>query len=237
MANLPLAFAEILAGAIILDAGYKGDSITNVVLGKATQHPLLPGGSAGGSSSSAGGTGSYVDPLPQGTTASRVDAGGDYVLPQGGKFLAPADSTIVAVDQRSGFGNYIAAEITDGPLAGTFYYVAEGVRSVVHVGQTVTAGAPIADAISGPYGYGVIEAGWAGSASQGNHDPLAHFQAGYAGDQSQPSLTAGYSFARFIAALHGPMARFESVSSSVVAAVEAAFAQPPAWLPYGAGRG
>lgn len=233
MANLPLAFAEILAGAIILDAGYKGDSITNVVLGKATQHPFLPTPSGGSSSSSSGGTGGYVNPVP-GASPSRVDAGGDYVLPQGGKFVAPGDSTIVAVDQRSGFGNYIAAELTSGPLAGTFYYVAEGVTSAVRVGQHVTTGQTIANASTGLYGYGVIEAGWAGNATQGNHDPLAHFLAGYSGDQSQPSLTAGYSWAKFVEALGGPLAKFEGAGASLASTIIAEFRSGhPAGVPYG----
>ena len=53
MANLVLAFGEILVGAIILDAGIKGDSIPNVIKGQATQHPL----SGATSTAAAGGTG------------------------------------------------------------------------------------------------------------------------------------------------------------------------------------
>lgn len=51
MANQPLAFAELLAGAVILVAAVKGDSIANVINGTATQH------SAGlGTTSSTGAT-------------------------------------------------------------------------------------------------------------------------------------------------------------------------------------
>jgi len=67
VANLVLAFAEICAGAIVLDAGIKGDSITNVIKGQATQHPLAgdtsnaPGvqdvNTPAGSSAAAGTTG------------------------------------------------------------------------------------------------------------------------------------------------------------------------------------
>lgn len=66
MANLVLSFAELLAGAVILDAGIKGASIADVIQGKAVQTPLLPSSSSssssstggGGSSSSSGGTSS-----------------------------------------------------------------------------------------------------------------------------------------------------------------------------------
>src|ERR1700746_1016957 len=51
MANLPLAFAEVLVGAIVLDAGVKGDSIANVIRGRATQHPLAA--TSGGAGSNA----------------------------------------------------------------------------------------------------------------------------------------------------------------------------------------
>lgn len=40
MANLPLAFAELVIGAVVIDAAVKGDSIANVVRGAATSHPV-----------------------------------------------------------------------------------------------------------------------------------------------------------------------------------------------------
>lgn len=51
MANLVLGFAEILIGAIVLDAGVKGAAISDVVKGQAVQAPIT--GSTGGSSASA----------------------------------------------------------------------------------------------------------------------------------------------------------------------------------------
>jgi hypothetical protein len=233
MANLPLAFGELLVGAIILDAGIKGDSIANVVKGQATQHPvsgLGTGASSTGAGFTGGGTGTYVNPIP-GATPSRIDQGGDYILPPNGKFLAPGDSQIVAVDQRSGFGQYIAAKLIDGPLAGTYYYVAEGISPLVHVGQTVTAGTAIASSAGSQYGHGVIEAGWANSS---NHDPLAQSLPGYAGDQSVGALTAGYSWSRFVQALGGVAAKFEGAGASLASQIVAAFASGhPAGVPYG----
>lgn len=63
MANLPLAFIEIVLGGVILDAGIKGASIADVVKGQATQNPIsgLTGGggsSTGSGSGSGGGSGS-----------------------------------------------------------------------------------------------------------------------------------------------------------------------------------
>lgn len=211
MANLPLAFGEMLVGAIILDAGIKGDTIANVVQGKATQHPL-PGASdstaptgTGGASVNVG-PGQYTNPFP-GATASRVDQGVDYTAT---KFLAPGKSQILIADQtNSGWagGGYIAAKLLDGPLAGTVYYISEGVAPLVHVGDMVAAGTPLATPVSNPYNgiVGNIEAGWASVTSPGS--PLAQSTGGYGeGD----STAAGASFNRFIHSLGGPLGQLKT---------------------------
>ncbi len=55
MANLPLAFTELLAGAIVLDAGIKGDSVANVIKGQAQFTPIqTPGTSSTTTTSSVG---------------------------------------------------------------------------------------------------------------------------------------------------------------------------------------
>lgn len=56
MANLPLAFGELLAGSILLVSGVTGSSPADTINGRVTMHPLpLPfGGSSGGSSTSSG---------------------------------------------------------------------------------------------------------------------------------------------------------------------------------------
>jgi hypothetical protein len=210
IANLPLAFAEVLAGAIILDAGIKGDSIANVVKGQATQHPL--GSSSGsttagtGSSSGSGSSSGYVNPFP-GAKASRVDQGVDYT---GTQFLAPGNSRILQADQSNpGWkgGGYIAAQLIDGPLAGTVYYVAEGIAPLVQAGQTVAAGTPLGRPVTNPYNgiLGNIEAGWANPASPGQ--PLAQATGGYA---EGASTAAGASFNRFVQALGGPLGQLAS---------------------------
>lgn len=204
MANLVLAFGEVLVGAVLLDAGIKGDSIANVVKGQATPHPLP--GQGTGSSSSSGGSGSpvisgagYVNPFP-GASASRVDQGVDYTTT---KILAPANSKILianASDPGWKGGGYIAAQILDGPLKNVVYYVAEGLFPTVKPGDTVAAGSSIGSPIPNPYNgiTGNIEAGWANPSSPGA--PLAQSTGGYS---EGSSTAAGASFNRFIQGLGG----------------------------------
>jgi hypothetical protein len=208
MANLPLAFAEVLAGAVLVDAAIKGDSIANVVRGKATPKNPLPGLGLGSSSTGAGGggatnvtPGTYTNPFP-GASASRVDQGVDYTSNQ---FLAPGRSQIlVANTSDPGWrgGGYIAAKLLDGPLAGTVYYVAEGIAPIVTVGETIAAGASLGRPVANPYNgtVGSIEAGWANPSSPGQ--PLAQGTGGY---REGASTAAGVSFNRFIQSLRGPV--------------------------------
>lgn len=60
MANLPLAFAELLVGGVLIDAGIKGASIADVVKGQAAVTPLS--GNAG--TPNAGQSGSTAGPAP-----------------------------------------------------------------------------------------------------------------------------------------------------------------------------
>lgn len=209
MANLVLAFAELLGGAVLLDAGIKGDSLANVITGKATSHPLNPNsssssGSASSSSSSSSTssgpssvpTGSYTNPVP-GASASRIDEGGDYTLSSQG-FLAPGKSKIVAITGNFFRGGTVIAQLLDGPLAGQFYYVAEGIRPTVAVGDTVNAGQQIAAGVASPYNgiVGNIEAGW----SDANGTPLAQSTGGYTEGQA---TAAGAAWDAFVHSLGG----------------------------------
>jgi hypothetical protein len=229
MANLVLSFAELLAGAVLLDAAVKGDSIANVIKGTATSHPL-PGSTAAGTGSSSGAAvtsagavapGSYTNPLP-GATTGRIDQGVDYTSQH---FVAPGASKILAADMSNagwGGGGWIAAQLTDGPLAGAVYYIAEGISPLVHAGQTVAAGTALGRPVTNPYNgiVGNIEAGWANHAGTA---PLAQSLAGYAGDQSRPGLTAGYSFSSFVHALGGVPGVFQGAGAALAGAIEQAF--------------
>lgn len=243
MANLVLAFAEILAGAIILDAGIKGDSIANVVKGQATQHPLAGSTTGGGTPGAASGApttvapGTYTNPVP-GASTGRVDQGVDYTLsPQG--FVAPGKAKILQADAHNpGWkgGGYIAYQLLDGPLAGSVGYVAEGVTPApgISPGKIVNAGTQLVTRAINPYNgtLGNIEAGWADPNSPGR--PLAQALSGYGGDQSTAALTAGYSFSQFVTALGGVGGTFQNVASSVAHGIEQAIgAGTAAGVPYG----
>jgi hypothetical protein len=185
---------------VLVDAAIKGDSIANVIQGKATPHALDGTASSdvtSGAVSTTAASGTYTNPFP-GASASRVDQGVDYTITQ--PVVAPGDFKITAIDTRSGFGNYIAGQLTSGPLAGRAIYFAEGLAAApgVAVGQTVKAGKPIAVPIAGPYGMGVIEAGWADITR--SFDPLAKGTGGY---REGSSTAAGVSFNRFIQSLKG----------------------------------
>lgn len=217
MANLPLAFAELLAGGILITAGTTGDSIGDVMKGQIVTHPL-PGStsSSGGSgtaagaaaSSSSGATpkkgapGTYVNPVP-GSTASRVDQGVDYT---GKSFLALGNSKILASDTSNGGwggGGYIAGQLLDGPYAGKVWYMAEGLLPHVSVGDVVNAGQSIASPAPNPLASGLvgnIEAGWASASNP--ELPLAKSTGGYIEGHT---TAAGLSFNRLVQSLGGPL--------------------------------
>lgn len=229
MANLVLSFAELLAGAILLDAAIKGDSIGNVITGNVTTHPLP--GSSGSASITGGGSstpgvssipkGTYTNPVP-GARTGRIDQGVDYT---GSSFVAPGKSKILAADASNpGWkgGGWIAAQLLDGPLAGTVYYIAEGVKPLVAKGQTVAAGTPLGSPATNPYNgiIGNIEAGWANVTGTA---PLAQSLSGYSGDQSTQALTAGYSFSTFVHSLGGVSGVFQGAGHALAGAIEQAF--------------
>lgn len=237
MANLVLAFAELLGGAVILDAAIKGDSIGNVVRGTATQNPIGDSSSSSGSPSAPTSSGTYLNPVP-GASTGRIDQGVDYTLSSSG-FLAPGRSKILHADaSNSGWagGGYIAAQLLDGPLAGSVYYVAEGVAPAAGItkDKIVAAGTPLVVRVKNPYNgvLGNIEAGWADPSNPTR--PLAQSLSGYSGDQSSQALTAGYSFAKFVQAVGGAGGIFQGAGQALAATVKHAFAgATPAGVPYG----
>lgn len=243
MPNLVITFAEVLAGAVVLDAAIKGDSIPNVIRGQATQHSL-PGadtsGAAGGTSASGVlgadtlAPGTYTNPVP-GASTGRIDQGVDYT---GKQFLAPGKSQVLVSDQSSsgwGGGGYVAAKLLDGPLAGSVYYFAEGIAPSVKAGDTVNAGTVLGIPITNPFNQtlGNIEAGWADPASPSR--PLAQSLSGYGGDQSTQALTAGYSFSKFVQALGGVAGVFQGAGQAISSAVQHEFGagHTPAGVPFG----
>lgn len=207
MANLVLAFAELLGGAVILDAAIKGDSIGNVVRGTATQQPI-----AGGTSSSAaaaaitgGGSGTYVNPVP-GASPSRIDEGTDYTLGSQG-FLAPGRSKIIGTSGHFFQGGNIWGQFLDGPLAGQYWIVGEGVKpaSGITPGTIVQAGQRVTDSIASPYNgiVGNIEAGF----SDAHGTPLAQSTGGYSEGQT---TAAGVAWNNFVKSTGGVVGKAET---------------------------
>jgi hypothetical protein len=238
MANLVLAFAEILAGAIVLDAGIKGDSIANVIQGKATQHPLAAatGGTGSAAATGSGGSaaaltgGGYVNPVP-GASTGRVDQGVDYRLGSQG-FVAPGNSQIVYTGAGGGWGNeYVAGKLLDGPLKGMVWYIAEAPGKLAGIAQGVLVKAGQQITPAGSSTGGAIEAGWANPNNPGQ--TLAQSMSGYGGDQSTQALTAGWSFSKFVHALGGAVGTFEGAGAGLASGIEqAGSAAAAAGVPY-----
>lgn len=168
-ASAAIAFGALVAGAVIMDYGVKNAKAAFA-------------GNPGASSSAAGGSGigsapvakgsfpSAVDPLP-GAIGSRLDQGLDAT---GHVFPSPWSGKVVyssASDPGWNGGGYVAVSSTQNP--DMVYYLAEGIKPIVAVGDMVTAGQQIALPVSNPYNgiVGNVEVGRANPASPGQ--PLA----------------------------------------------------------------
>ena len=190
--NLPIAFAAIIAGGVLVDAAIKGASISDVVRGQA-QAASGSGGAAGATPASSGGA---VNPFAKASTftAGRTDQGVDFNLAPGDPILAPFAGTVTAINAGwySGQPQIVLAGAKGTPFAGKFLYLAEQLDPSVKVGQTVNAGDQLATyASSGTGG----EIGWASDA-QGT--TLARSTTGYTEGQQTP---AGSSFRAFLSSL------------------------------------
>lgn len=150
-ANLPLAFGELLIGALIIEAAIKGASIGDVIRGTAKQSGVSGlGGSAGNVNSGQAAGGLPFGKNPQGT---RLDQGQDLTADQ---FNAPVSGTIVKADQSNGgwAGGGVVGLKMDNPvpeLGSDVLYFAEGLAPTVKVGQHVSAGDQIAVPAINPY--------------------------------------------------------------------------------------
>src|SRR5438270_7474220 len=134
----------------------------------------------------------YVSPF---STADyyvgRTDMGVDVCLSPGDPINAVGDGIVVGIN-RDWYKRqpYIWYQLTRGPYAGRFVYVAEQIDHLAHLGQIVHAGRPVARFSK----HGTcIEMGW-GAADGAT---LAQATTGYHEGQVTP---AGVSFARFLMA-------------------------------------
>jgi hypothetical protein len=125
----------------------------------------------------------------------RTDMGVDLCLSAGQPILAVGDGVVIGIQRDWSEGQpYIWYQLTDGPDAGRYVYVAEQINHLARVGQTLAAG----DVVARYMNKGTcIETGWATA----DGETLAQATTGYVeGDVT----TAGISFARFLIGLGVP---------------------------------
>lgn len=191
--NLPVAFAAIIAGGVLVDAAIKGASISDVIRGQAQS---APGGSVGSAGGAAPTTAGAINPFARAShfAAGRTDQGVDADLAPGDPILAPFAGTVTAINQNwySGQPQIVVQGAKGTPFAGRFVFLAEQIIPSVKVGQTVGAGDELATYASQGTG---IEMGWAANA-QG--ETLARATTGYREGQQTP---AGSSFRAFLASV------------------------------------
>jgi hypothetical protein len=126
----------------------------------------------------------------------RVDQGVDFG--GSGQFKAIGNSVVDAIIPNWYQGQpLMEMTLTDGPLKGKQYYVAEGINPLAKVGDQVQKGQVIANITGGPTG---IETGW----GAGGGKTLAQATSGYTEGQATP---AGQSFSQFLQKLGGPGGR------------------------------
>jgi hypothetical protein len=152
--------------------------------------------------------GAYVNPLDGDTYfTGRTDMGVDFCLSKGEPIRAIGDGIVVGIDRDWFDGQpYIWYQLTDGPNAGRYVYVAEQIWHLAHVGQVLKAGDLVAR--YAPKGT-CIEMGWGTSTGW----TLAQATTGYHEGQR---TVAGVSFAHFALSL-GVQGPFELVPSATSA--------------------
>lgn len=152
MANLPLAFAELLGGGVLLAAGLTGHSIADVFAGNLSLQALDAGGSnpsaaAGASSAGSplGKLGAIIGRPHQGTHTLfgnwESDNAVDLAAPVGTPVYAVADGTIGSqLGPIAGNDPHLAGMRVHLVAGGNEYYYAHLSRLAVKAGQTVQKG-------------------------------------------------------------------------------------------------
>lgn len=141
----------------------------------------------------------YVNPLANATvTPERIDQGVDYA---GSGTLGAIGPGVVTQVVPTGSGwegqGFVEYKLTAGPYAGRFVYYAEGVTPTVSVGQTLTAGQPVATII--PNASHGIELGWGSGEGESSYASVS------GGGYAEGALTAaGVAFSNLIGSLGGP---------------------------------
>jgi murein DD-endopeptidase MepM/ murein hydrolase activator NlpD len=155
----------------------------------------------------------YVNPLAAAIVKpERIDQGVDYAGIGKLSAIGSGRVTYLATDDTGWPGAFIEYQLLDGADAGCYVYYAEGVTPAdgLHVGDTVTAGQPIATII--PIYPTGIEIGWGAGDRTKAYAKVAG-QWSPTDDEDNIASAAGKSFSSLIAALGGPPGKVEGRES------------------------
>ena len=138
----------------------------------------------------------WVNPIGPGLKSARIDMGVDYT---GSGPLYAMGSGVITNVYNSGWpgGKFIGLKLDSGQ---TMFY-AENIKPQVQVGQRVTAGQKIGQAI-GTYPF--IEVGWATPSGTGQTAAAAAGQSSKSGDPGEHSTAYGVNMSNIIKSLGGP---------------------------------
>lgn len=136
----------------------------------------------------------YVNPIV-GAVIGRTDQGVDATLKPGAPIRALGDSKVVQITPWYKGQPLVLMQLTSGPQAGKFWYVAEQIAPGVKVGQTVRAGQAIGAYANSGTG---LELGWGSPKSQHLTLATAPGHGGYSEGQVTPE---GGSFRSFLGGL------------------------------------
>ncbi|MBV9941919.1 MAG: hypothetical protein JO262_07325 [Solirubrobacterales bacterium] len=154
-------------------------------------------------------TDGYVNPLATAVVKpERIDQGVDYAGSGTLVAIGFARVTHVATSNTGWPGVFIEYQLLGGADAGCYVFAAEGVipASGLRVGETITAGEPIATIIP-QYPTG-IEIGWGAGTGTKTYAKIVG-QWSPAADQDNVATPAGKSFSALIAALGGSPGKVE----------------------------
>ncbi|MBV9001091.1 MAG: hypothetical protein JO304_18675 [Solirubrobacterales bacterium] len=151
----------------------------------------------------------YANPLAGAVVKpERIDQGVDYAGKGTLSALGAGHITYLATSNTGWPGAFIEYQLLDGADAGCYVFYAEGVIPMggLRVGQTISAGQPIATII--PFYPTGIEIGWGAGISTTAYAKVAG-QWRATDDQDNVASAAGKNFSALVAALGGPPGKVE----------------------------
>jgi hypothetical protein len=151
----------------------------------------------------------YVNPLARArVTPERIDQGVDYAGSGTLVAIGTAKVTRVATTGTGWPGAFIEYRLLDGLDAGCYVYYAEGVgpAAALRVGESLTAGQPVATII--PSWESGIEIGWGAGINSVTYAARNH-EWSITRDEDDVPSAAGQSFSALIASLGGPAGKDE----------------------------